>query len=271
MNQIQIWQLVVDFGLVASVLVMTVRAFKSSQIPTILPQTRELEVSLRALIGDAERAGQHLNDQLLHRERAIQANLTSIQDTEARLTKMLSEAESLHQKLQVTRAETIRVVQDLKNGLEQGIQTEQRRSEPVAPPPREAKQAPIEQTRVTEDISSPAFVHATYGENVSPARQRVLAAAEREQKLANEATETSMGRDLKAVYATAETMIKQGAAIEQVARQTKIPVEGVRLLAEMIEIEREEDSRKQDPMAKVATSDSRLGALGGIRRQTTVL
>ena len=69
MNQIQIWQLVIDLGLVASVLVMTVRAFKSSRLSTMLPQTRELEGSLRGLIGDAERAGQHLNEQLLSKER----------------------------------------------------------------------------------------------------------------------------------------------------------------------------------------------------------
>jgi len=269
MNQIQIWQLVVDLGLVASVLAMTARAFKSSQIPSMLPQTRELEASLRALIGDAERAGQHLNDQLLHRERTIQSNLTSIQETEARMTKILADAEVLHQKLQATKAETIRVVQDLRSGLEQGIQSEQGRVAQPAPPRREPPAAPIEQPKVPETDTT--FTRSTYGEGVSPARQRALAAAEREQKSPPDKGESAIGQDLRSVYAAAETMIKQGAAIEQVARQTKIPVEGVRLLAEMIEVEREEDSRKQDPLAKVATTDSRLGALGGIRRQTTVL
>jgi hypothetical protein len=73
------------------------------------------------------------------------------------------------------------------------------------------------------------------------------------------------------VYQAAEAMIKQGQKIEQVAAQTKIPLEGVRLLAEMIEIEREEDTRQRESSVKLPAADSRLGALGAIRRQTSVL
>jgi hypothetical protein len=50
----------------------------------------------------------------------------------------------------------------------------------------------------------------------------------------------------------------------------KLPVEGVRLLAQMIEIEREEDTRKQEA-EPLAGTDARLGALAAIRRQTSVL
>ena len=268
MNQIQIWQLVIDLGLVASVLVMTVRAFKSSRLSTMLPQTRELEGSLRGLIGDAERAGQHLNEQLLHREQNIQRNLTSIQDTEARLSKMIAEAETLHQKLQATRVETIKVVQDLKSGLEQGMVSEQGRYEASVAPQREARSqvAPQQAAHREGDFARESFSRSGHGYDTA-------AASQREQRTAQTAADTGAetAPDLKTIYEAAETMIKQGAAIEQVARQTRIPVEGVRLLAQMIEIEREEGSRKQDPFAKVPTTDSRLGALGGIKRQTTVL
>ena len=266
MNQIQIWQLVIDLGLVASVLVMTVRAFKSSRLSTMLPQTRELEGSLRGLIGDAERAGQHLNEQLLHREQNIQRNLTSIQDAESRLSKMIAEAETLHQKLQATRVETSKVVQDLKSGLEQGILSEQARYDVSIAPQREAQSQLVQQPaphKPAEDARE-SFGRSGHGRDSA-------AASQREHQTTQTIAEMAAGSNLKTIYEAAETMIKQGAAIEQVARQTRIPVEGVRLLAQMIEIEREEGSRKQDPFAKVPTTDSRLGALGGIKRQTTVL
>jgi hypothetical protein len=266
MNQIQIWQLVIDLGLVASVLVMTVRAFKSSRLSTMLPQTRELEGSLRGLIGDAERAGQHLNEQLLHREQNIQRNLTSIQDAESRLSKMIAEAETLHQKLQATRVETIKVVQDLKSGLEQGMLSEQARYDVSVAPQRELRPQVATQQPPQREAD---FARESFGRGSN--ENDMAVPPQREQRATQMTAETAVGPDLKTIYEAAETMIKQGAAIEQVARQTRIPVEGVRLLAQMIEIEREEGSRKQDPFAKVPTTDSRLGALGGIKRQTTVL
>ncbi len=266
MNQIQIWQLVVDLGLVASVLAMTVRAFKSSRLSTMLPQTRELEQSLRGLIGDAERAGQHLNDQLLHREQNIQRNLTSIQETEARLAQMIAEAEALHQKLQATRVETIKVVQDLKSGLEQGISSEQSRYEASAPLQRDSRPQ-MAQQQAPHEVDG--FARESFDR--TGRRNDVTQTSPREQRNTKAAEEATSGSDLKTIYEAAEAMIKKGTAIEQVARQTKIPLEGVRLLAQMIEIELEEDTRRQDPLAKIPTTDSRLGALGGIKRQTTVL
>ena len=104
MNQIQMWQLLVDIGLITSVLTMTTKAFKSSRLSSMLPKTRELESSLRTLIGDAEAAGLQLNDQLLRREQNIQKALSEIQQSEARIVKAIADAEALQGKLQVTRA-----------------------------------------------------------------------------------------------------------------------------------------------------------------------
>jgi hypothetical protein len=72
------------------------------------------------------------------------------------------------------------------------------------------------------------------------------------------------------VYKSAEIMLKEGQTLESVATQMKLPVEGVRLLAQMIEIEREEDTRKQEADS-FSGADARLGALAAIRRQTSVL
>jgi hypothetical protein len=77
--------------------------------------------------------------------------------------------------------------------------------------------------------------------------------------------------ELQRIYKAAEQMLKKGESLEQVSAYMKLPIEGVRLLAEMIEIEREEDSRGKQIAEARAASDSRLGALGAIRRQTSVL
>jgi hypothetical protein len=77
-------------------------------------------------------------------------------------------------------------------------------------------------------------------------------------------------QELQRIYATAEDMIKQGQELEQVCAQTKLPAEEVRLLSEMIEVERDEEERKKRSRIP-AGADPRLGALGAIRRQTTTV
>ncbi len=287
MNQIQLWQLLVDIGLITSVLTLTTRAFKASRLPGILPKTRELESSLRDLIGEAEAAGLSLNDQLLRREQNIQKALLEIQQSEARIAQALTEAEALQGKLQVTRNETVRVIQDLKAGFERGVQAEKAKVEEiqssaiVAPPqPAYSVQPPPVQPqgqRVPAELRS-EFVEQTYPR--TPLQQSVeVSTGEQALKSAGSARSTSTvvtntptsAADLKRVYQSAELLIKEGNPVESVASQMKLPIEGVKLLAQMIEIEREEDSRKQDPSGKFASTDSRLGALGGIRRQNSIL
>jgi len=325
MNQIQMWQLLVDIGLITSVLTMTVRAFKSSRLPSMLPKTRELETSLRSLIADAETAGLNLNDQLLRREQNIQRALAEIQQSEARIAKAIAEAEALQNKLQQTRAETVKVIQDLKSGFERGVQAELSRleeqsvglqsahpqvavnqrvvSQPAyqetapyqaapsypAPPSHHAAQSyqaaqsfqPPQSYQAPPSQPSPqippAFVAQTYTRtplqrtvettNVSAPAQPALQGGGATRR--NASSQPSPA-ELQQVYKSAEAMIKQGQPLETVATQMKLPVEGVRLLAQMIEIEREEETRKQEA-EMFAGTDSRLGALAAIRRQTSVL
>ncbi len=294
MNQIQIWRLLVDIGLITSVLTLTVRAFKSSRLPSMLPKTRELEVSLRNLIGDAETAGLQLNDQLLRREQNIQRALSEIQQSEARITKAITDAETLQNKLQQTTEETVRVIQDLKNGFERGMQAERARLEEQAPDlhsdisPGAAAQDPS--TRApTRHITpaqtagqSPDFVQQRYSRtplersieatHISATTSLSPQKSEATTRSSQQAAATQLTTaELQKVYKTAELMLKEGQPLESVASRMKLPLEGVRLLAQMIEIEREEDSRKQETMEPVPVTDSRLGALAAIRRQTSVL
>ena len=295
MNQIQMWQLLVDIGLVTSVLTMTVRAFKSSRLPSMLPKTRELEASLRSLIGDAETAGLNLNDQLLRREQNIQRALSEIQQSEARIAKAIVEAETLQNKLQQTRVETVKVIQDLKNGFERGIQSERTRREERSaglnsvPPQTTVAQhdaAPGPRNEVSSSYpaapSQPApqaapFVEQTYARTplersveVTNASAPAQPSYEGDAATRRTAPTQPSSAELQKVYKSAETMLKGGQTLESVATQMKLPVEGVRLLAQMIEIEREEDTRKQEA-EMFAGTDSRLGALAAIRRQTSAL
>lgn len=293
MNQIQMWQLLVDIGLITSVLTMTTRAFKSSRLSSMLPKTRELETSLRTLIGDAEAAGLQLNDQLLRREQNIQRALSEIQQSEARIAKAISEAEALQGKLQVTRTETIRVIQDLKQGFEQGVQSERSRLEERTAAPYEDTPRATRQAETTATATQPrhearpaapqrddaSFVAQSYTPtplqqkvelSQAPARPSQLEAAAAQAKSHNAGSPHSAA-ELQRVYQSAELLIKEGRAVESVASQMKLPVEGVKLLAQMIEIEREEDSKKREEDGRLAATDSRLGALAAIRRQTSVL
>lgn len=286
MNQIQMWQLLVDIGLITSVLTMTVRAFKSSRLPSMLPKTRELEASLRGLIGDAETAGLQLNDQLLRREQNIQRALSEIQQSEARISKAIAEAEALQHKLQQTRVETVRIIQDLKIGFEQGVQSERARIEEqsLAPNPaqseahrRHAAQAQTHQPATPQPSpQSRDFVEQSYSR--SPLERSVEVTTTSTQQgsadpgsSSGRATQTQpSAAELQRIYKSAETMLKGGQSLESVATKMKLPVEGVRLLAQMIEVEREEDTRKKEP-EPFPGADSRLGALAAVRRQTSVL
>ena len=285
MNQIQMWQLLVDIGLITSVLTLTTRALKASRLPGMLPKTRELESSLRGLINEAEGAGAHLNDQLLRREQNIQKALSEIQQSEARIAQTIADAESLLRKLQLTRNETVRVISDLKHGFERGIQSELSRYESPAQATSAEPQAershrvsPAPQSEIQEAADVSEFVQHTYPQaglqrsgDRQAAPQRQMPKELAPQAASNPDASSTKTSDLQRIYQSAEAMIKEGQGVETVASRMKIPIEGVRLLAQMIEIEREEDSRKQDPNAKLATTDSRLGALASIRRQTSVL
>jgi len=286
MTQIHMWQLFVDIGLITSVMAMTMKALKASRIPGMLPKTRELEASLRTLISEAERAGIQLNDQLLRREQNIQKSLTEMQEYEARMTKVLAEAETLQSKLQTTRTETIRIIQDLRAGFERGMQSETGRlaeqliNGRAAGAPATTQSAEVAPSRAAQRLeaerASDAGGPRDDGEFVQHVYSRSMPSNSSTHSVFPPTSEHSIGTepnasDLRRTYQSAELMIKEGQAVDSVASQMKLPVEGVKLLAQMIEIEREEASRRQDPAGKFATVDSRLGALGSMRRQSSLL
>jgi len=90
----------------------------------------------------------------------------------------------------------------------------------------------------------------------------------------NQVYREDMGHnELREVYAAAESMLKQGQELSHVSARTRLPVEEVQLLSQMVEIEREEMSKRKSVPSQVAQEpvDQRLGALGAIRRHNATV
>lgn len=72
------------------------------------------------------------------------------------------------------------------------------------------------------------------------------------------------------IYASAEELLRAGQALESVAAETRLPVEEVRMIREIIT--RENSSRGPDGEERIISDDdTRLGVLGGIKRTRQVL
>jgi len=100
--------------------------------------------------------------------------------------------------------------------------------------------------------------------------QRPSSQASTRREQARRAEVTAEAGELQKVYAAAEQMLRDGMEFDRVAAQTKLPVEGVKMLSQMIEVDRTNDSASENSSATTRSGDPRLGALGATRRQTNV-
>ena len=274
MEHIHLWQMMVDAGLIVSLLVLCVRAFRSSQV--LNPRTMELESSLRALITEADGAGRTLNDQLMRREQALQKLLTDIEGAEHRLHTALNNAEDLTRAIGVDTAKANQVIQELGRSLSD-VKDELARDSaaPEQSPPRfERSAGPRAPQRHSYHPARTTLVDEIEIESVEIENNRIEVAGTPMEQSNPYATESKSAKDMRAVYASAEEMIKAGEAVDQVSVRTRIPVEELRLLSQMVEIEREEESKTNQSLTAVTPSaprDSRLGVLGSMKRQVQTL
>jgi len=297
MNQLSIWQMVVDLGLISAVLTMAVRWMKGSKAQALIPQTLELEAALKNLIADADAAGRHLNDQLLRRETNIQKYLAELEESERRITRSVVEGEEAAKRVESiasaaearlhelagsrdSRAQAPRAAQpQAQAGSAQGATN----SSAIGASPAKnaassgaARAAQGAQQKVasrnhagagaTSSSASAAAVAPTGAR--SPSRTQASAAGRSSPTQAYQAAAKAEGGEMQKVYAAAEHMLRQGVEFEKVAAQTKLPVEGVKMLSQMIEVERIEDASGDDSAIDLLSVDPRLGALGVSRRQT---
>ena len=287
-NQLSLWQLAVDLGLITAVFTIAFRSIKASRAQALLPQTLELEAALKSLMADAEIAGKHLNDQLLRRESAIQKYLTELEESERRVSRSVLEGEEVGKRIESIAATAQARLNELlaARGTQAQRPRQQAASEasaddifvsegqPATAPqrPMQAQKAPARPTPERpsqQDPRRPQAPQRSASEAASarePSRASASAPTARSASAYAKAASTE-GSEVQKVYAAAEKMLREGVELERVAARTKLPVEGVKMLSQMIEVDRGNDESKGSETSSVMLGDPRLGALGTTRRQ----
>ena len=267
--------MVVDLCLVTSILVMAFRSIKTSRVQAILPKALEIEATLRRAMLEAETTGRHVNDQLLRREQNIHKYVSELERHEKDLSLSIAEAETLAKELSLSCESARREGKELQSALIEAESiakslatsniAESARSRAETSTERESavERAPRRQQRA---VSSSGATFST--KQQSPRAEEWLDDNYEELPQDAEVDERPHSKvgALQEIYGRAESMIKEGKGLEAIARATKLPMEGVKRLAQMIEIEREEEQERQRTTTRRQQADPRLGALGMIRR-----
>lgn len=280
-NQISIWQMVVDLCLVTSILVMAFRSIKASRVQAILPRALEIEATLRRAMLEAETTGRHVNDQLLRREQNIHKYVSELERHEKDLALSISEAESLAKELSLSCETARREGKELQTSLIEAeslskslSQSHSARSTLATSSEIEIADEPEMARRVAPTPARQGSQKTKRSEMSFSTKQESPRASEwlddqyeelDEEESVQERPQSKSG-GLKEVYDRAESMIKQGKEFDAIVRATKLPMEGVKRLAQMIEIEREEEQERERMSPRKRQADPRLGALGATRR-----
>jgi hypothetical protein len=111
------WQMAIDVCLVTSILVMSFRMAKSSRIQALLPRVAELEARVTKLITEAELAAKGVHDQLLRREQNISRYVSELEAKEKDMSSALNEGESLTKELSLMCETARREVHELASAI----------------------------------------------------------------------------------------------------------------------------------------------------------
>ena len=274
-NQIATWQMVIDLCLVTSILIMAFRAIRSSRVQSLIPQMIDLESRVSKLVTEAEGVARHLNDQLLRREQNIHKYVSELEQREKDISLAVVEGESLSKELSLlcegARRESAELARAISEATRVRNATPSRSEARRSPEPqRRAERHPVAEYEEDTAVADDSVQFSSRGTS-----RRASEWLEPEEFTADPApSRTASSRPsvqtLQDLYVTAEEMLKSGRKPKEVSERTKLPVEGVERLAQMIEIEREEKIERQRAVA-APERDSRLGALGVSRRPSSTL
>lgn len=262
-DQISMWQMVTDLCLVTAILVMAFRSVKSSRIQTLIPQLLETEARVAKLIVDTEAAAQHMNDTLLRREQNIYRYLNDLAKNEKEISLSIVEGESLTKELALLTEGAYRESRELAKLIEDAQMicnqegADSRREEntmQVDPPPQSEHGGRLE-------IEKEVFSTKTSSKKAAEWIEENFTV-----ETPKKVQKTSSLQRLQNIYKAAEDMLREGISSEEVTEKTGLAPDAVGRLAEMIEIEREEESA-QAVRVERPSSDERLGVLGSIRRE----
>jgi len=298
MNSMETWKLLIDIGLMTSLVFLCYRFARPEAKSGSSARSEKLDTSLRLLIKEAEQASRDLDDKLLGRQRNLQRLLYDLEAMEERATRALSngeraERDPIRPPSQAADKGSATDTYTRKRANE-GYTARSHEAEQRYQPQEEPEQVPDSQewqnTNIYgEPIPSAQPVRETpkinrrareAGQNLQPQGRvtgsgyRPLAASvEREVvkpapvKVVPEDPEVNAS--LQEIYSAAEQMLKAGKDVAFICEHTRLPVDEVKMLSQILE--RESGMQTPDALPERSKQDSRLGVLGGIKREVQVL
>lgn len=269
LNHIAIWQMVIDACLVTSILVMAFRFAKSSRTQSLLPRIVELEGRISVLMAETEGRAKQVTDQLMRREQSLSRYVSEAERYQKELSLVLNEGESLAKELSLLSEGARRETVELERAI-----VESRSIRDVVRIPSSREHPRDEKLEIDSGLTAAAHNNesleskdfSTRGAS-RRASQWIEDASTRDSRGDSRVEQRHSMRALQDSYRAAEEMLKSGRNAEEVSERTRLPIEGVQRLAQMIEIGR--DDHEDAPARYVgqrASSDPRLGALGALRR-----
>lgn len=303
MQDIAVWKLVVDLCFLASVIYFCFRFGKVTTLSQV-ESVMELETSLRKMIEEAQLAGQSLNDTLLKRQQSLEKALFDMQAAEHRVGRIMQTAEDAVRSLE-RRVNSAPLMQQNSQQTNQSSPAPLRPAEPpsfetisaekviagrVLSPQTARTETSSSEPPVSPQSEQPAPARAKvvrrniYGEVIeesaakpsalSASIERTVARAEKPQSkaaaqpVARRTSEPEV--DIQDMYASAEELLRAGHLVESVAEHTRLPLEDVRMLGEIVARQQQEAEARQ--LAR--DDDPRLGVLGGapaVKREVQTL
>jgi len=263
---------------------MAFRYARSSNAQAILPRLVELEGRISVLMAETEGRAKHISEQLARREQHLSRSIADVEERERSMGQTLRDGEDLTKELALLCEGARREAVD----LERAVAESRVAQEAFAAAQRQAnlqKQASLKeneqrrQSRADESAKeafSPQRMAAlSDSRRASEWMDDIISGREAHQEPQREtrSNKKQSVNSLQESFRAAEQMLKRGQDAEEVSEQTNLPIEGVKRLAQMIEIERID--RGDDDARSYSTGrsarDPRLGALGLSRRpsQTT--
>ena len=307
MDLFQTWKLAIDALLVISLLYLSVRFLKTNRAINTR-ELRDLEIVLRTLLRDADVASKSLSDSLSRRQGGLEKLLGDLSGSEVRLRDLSQKAESLKDGLIATVAKAeayaVREPRAYRAATSERVGTISLSRETEERAPSNQNYSAGEEAQVVEPRASRTANSAKlniFGEPIEPSSETVVEAAPvyPKQQLAREIEVERAGGLSRAaysrpktgmdkIYEAAEAMLRAGKDLESTAAITRLPIEDVRKLSQLVIREQHQQSSRTEqrdildaqfseeaPVAqsksREASPDPRLGVLATMRRQVEVL
>lgn len=299
MNHLELWKLATDVLLLMALVHLCFQFVRSPRISAASRQLRELESALRALIREADGAGRTLNEQLMHRQQSLEKILIDAQLAEQRISEAAASSrmeeprttpreEPAYERSAAPRSSATASSSSRTIKMSGPSETLEPASFPATTRGRAVET--VEQGADEEESTITFGATNIYGEPIEAApapaapepamgkaRRRAMEtysplSAKIEKEVKPSAKAKAAQGSIEDLYASAEQLLRAGNDLMAVANRTKLPIEDVRALSQMIIGERAvaENAARASKPAEI-DEDPRLGVMTKMKRQTITL